>query len=220
MRKIFSYIFIFIFVFLTCYFNVSAISLRNYGGIKGYEYNGTNSYNCHGYATGVIQIGDEYGNDYFCSQCGKQFPNHTWGGSSTFYDYQTTGTCYYSCSNPNTGSYATTQHNIWDIMENNPKKISCSPSNSEILNACSNGTLYLLTEYSYQTYQKVVTLSTETYYQPVSQTIYVSKVCNNGLTGSFTVELVKMVVFIKQVQYHVGKKKKLFLEVVYQLEHI
>lgn len=92
-------------------------------------------------------------------------------------------------------------------------------SNSEILNACSNGTLYLLTEYSYQTYQKVVTLSTETYYQPVSQTIYVSKVCNNGLTGSFTVELVKMVVFIKQVQYHVGKRK-LFLEVVYQLEHI
>ena len=66
MKKIFSYIFIFIFVFLTCYFNVSAISLRNYGGIKGYEYNGTNSYNCHGYATGVIQIGDEYGNDYFC----------------------------------------------------------------------------------------------------------------------------------------------------------
>ena len=56
MKKIFSYIFIFIFVFLTCYFNVSAISLRNYGGIKGYEYNGTNSYNCHGYATGVIQI--------------------------------------------------------------------------------------------------------------------------------------------------------------------
>ena len=191
MKKIFSYIFIFIFVFLTCYFNVSAISLRNYGGIKGYEYNGTNSYNCHGYATGVIQIGDEYGNDYFCSQCGKQFPNHTWAGSSTFYDYQTTGTCYYSCNNPNTGSYATTQHNIWDIMENNPKKISCSPSNSEILNACSNGTLYLLTEYGYQNYQKVVTLSTETYYQPVSQTIYVSKVCNNGLTGTFVVELVK-----------------------------
>lgn len=190
MKKIFSYIFIFIFVFLTCYFNVSAISLRNYGGIPGYGYK-ENSYDCHGYATGVIQIGDEYGNDYFCSQCGKQFPNHTWAGSSTFYDYQTTGTCYYSCNNPNTGSYATTQHNIWDIMENNPKKISCSPSNSEILNACSNGTLYLLTEYGYQNYQKVVTLSTETYYQPVSQTIYVSKVCNNGLTGTFVVELVK-----------------------------
>lgn len=191
MRKIFSYIFIFIFVFLTCYFNVSAISLRNYGGIKGYEYNGTNSYNCHGYATGVIQIGDEYGNDYFCSQCGKQFPNHTWGGSSTFYDYQTTGTCYYSCNNPNTGSYATTQHNIWDIMENNPKKISCSPSNSEILNACSNGTLYLLTEYGYQNYQKVVTLSTETYYQPVSQTIYVSKVCKTGVSGTFKIGIYK-----------------------------
>ena len=38
MKKIFSYIFIFIFVFLTCYFNVSAISLRNYGGIPGYGY--------------------------------------------------------------------------------------------------------------------------------------------------------------------------------------
>ena len=68
MKKIFSYIFIFIFVFLTCYFNVSAISLRNYGGIPGYGYK-ENSYDCHVYATGVIQIGDEYCNDYFCSQC-------------------------------------------------------------------------------------------------------------------------------------------------------
>lgn len=194
MKKIFSYIFIFIFVFLTCYFNVSAISLRNYGGIKGYgSANPTGRYSCPGktwgdhpgYA-GVIEIADSSRTPYYCSECDAEFPNSSWSGSSTFYDYSLTGTCYYSCSNPNTGSYATTQHNIWDIMKN-ASTISCNPSNTELGNACGGSTVYILTEYGYSNYQNVVSLSQET----PSQTIYVSKVCNNGLTGTFEVELVK-----------------------------
>lgn len=194
MRKIFSYIFIFIFVFLTCYFNVSAISLRNYGGITGYgSANPTGRYSCPGktwgdhpgYA-GVIEIADSSRTPYYCSECDAEFPNSSWSGSSTFYDYSLTGTCYYSCSNPNTGSYATTQHNIWDIMKN-ASTISCNPSNTELGNACGGSTVYILTEYGYSNYQNVVSLSQET----PSQTIYVSKVCNNGLTGTFEVELVK-----------------------------
>lgn len=194
MKKIFSYIFIFIFVFLTCYFNVSAISLRNYGGITGYgSANPTGRYSCPGktwgdnpgYA-GVIEIADSSRTPYYCSECDAEFPNSSWGGSSTFYDYSLTGTCYYSCSNPNTGSYATTQHNIWDIMKN-ASTISCNPSNTELGNACGGSTVYILTEYGYSNYQNVVSLSQET----PSQTIYVSKVCNNGLTGTFEVELVK-----------------------------
>lgn len=194
MKKIFSYIFIFIFVFLTCYFNVSAISLRNYGGITGYgSANPTGRYSCPGktwgdhpgYA-GVIEIADSSRTPYYCSECDAEFPNSSWSGSSTFYDYSLTGTCYYSCSNPNTGSYATTQHNIWDIMKN-ASTISCNPSNTELGNACGGSTVYILTEYGYSNYQKVVSLSQEI----PSQTIYVSKVCNNGLTGTFEVELVK-----------------------------
>lgn len=193
MKKIFSYIFIFIFVFLTCYFNVSAISLRNYGGIKGYASDQTGRYSCPGktwgvnpgYA-GVIEIADSSGNPYYCADCKIAFPSSSWGGSSTFYDYSLTGTCYYSCSNPNTGSYATTQHNIWDLMKN-ASTISCNPSNAELGNACGGSTVYILTEYGYSNYQNVVSLSQET----PSQTIYVSKVCNNGLTGTFEVELVK-----------------------------
>lgn len=194
MKKIFSYIFIFIFVFLTCYFNVSAISLRNYGGITGYgSANPTGRYSCPGktwgdhpgYA-GVIEIADSSRTPYYCSECDAEFPNSSWSGSSTFYDYSLTGTCYYSCSNPNTGSYATTQHNIWDLMKN-ASTISCNPSNTELGNACGGSTVYILTEYGYSNYQKVVSLSQET----PSQTIYVSKVCNNGLTGTFEVELVK-----------------------------
>lgn len=194
MKKIFSYIFIFIFVFLTCYFNVSAISLRNYGGITGYgSANPTGRYSCPGktwgdhpgYA-GVIEIADSSRTPYYCSECDAEFPNSSWSGSSTFYDYSLTGTCYYSCSNPNTGSYATTQHNIWDIMKN-ASTISCNPSNTELGNACGGSTVYILTEYGYSNYQNVVSLSQET----PSQTIYVSKVCNNGLTGTFEVELVK-----------------------------
>ena len=194
MKKIFSYIFIFIFVFLTCYFNVSAISLRNYGGITGYgSANPTGRYSCPGktwgdhpgYA-GVIEIADSSRTPYYCSECDAEFPNSSWSGSSTFYDYSLTGTCYYSCSNPNTGSYATTQHNIWNIMKN-ASTISCNPSNTELGNACGGSTVYILTEYGYSNYQKVVSLSQEI----PSQTIYVSKVCNNGLTGTFEVELVK-----------------------------
>lgn len=194
MKKIFSYIFIFIFVFLTCYFNVSAISLRNYGGITGYgSANPTGRYSCPGktwgdhpgYA-GVIEIADSSRTPYYCSECDAEFPNSSWSGSSTFYDYSLTGTCYYSCSNPNTGSYATTQHNIWDLMKN-ASTISCNPSNTELGNACGGSTVYILTEYGYSNYQNVVSLSQET----PSQTIYVSKVCNNGLTGTFEVELVK-----------------------------
>lgn len=194
MKKIFSYIFIFIFVFLTCYFNVSAISLRNYGGITGYgSANPTGRYSCPGktwgdnpgYA-GVIEIADSSRTPYYCSECDAEFPNSSWSGSSTFYDYSLTGTCYYSCSNPNTGSYATTQHNIWDIMKN-ASTISCNPSNTELGNACGGSTVYILTEYGYSNYQNVVSLSQET----PSQTIYVSKVCNNGLTGTFEVELVR-----------------------------
>lgn len=194
MKKIFSYIFIFIFVFLTCYFNVSAISLRNYGGITGYgSANPTGRYSCPGktwgdnpgYA-GVIEIADSSRTPYYCSECDAEFPNSSWSGSSTFYDYSLTGTCYYSCSNPNTGSYATTQHNIWDLMKN-ASTISCNPSNTELGNACGGSTVYILTEYGYSNYQKVVSLSQEI----PSQTIYVSKVCNNGLTGTFEVELVK-----------------------------
>lgn len=194
MKKIFSYIFIFIFVFLTCYFNVSAISLRNYGGITGYgSANPTGRYSCPGktwgdnpgYA-GVIEIADSSRTPYYCSECDAEFPNSSWSGSSTFYDYSLTGTCYYSCSNPNTGNYATTQHNIWDLMKN-ASTISCNPSNTELGNACGGSTVYILTEYGYSNYQKVVSLSQEI----PSQTIYVSKVCNNGLTGTFEVELVK-----------------------------
>lgn len=194
MRKIFSYIFIFIFVFLTCYFNVSAISLRNYGGITGYgSANPTGRYSCPGktwgdhpgYA-GVIEIADSSRTPYYCSECDAEFPNSSWSGSSTFYDYSLTGTCYYSCSNPNTGSYATTQHNIWDIMKN-ASTISCNPSNTELGNACGGSTVYILTEYGYSNYQKVVSLSQET----PSQTIYVSKVCKTGVSGTFKIGIYK-----------------------------
>ncbi len=211
MKKIFSYIFIFIFVFLTCYFNVSAISLRNYGGITGYgSANPTGRYSCPGktwgdnpgYA-GVIEIADSSRTPYYCSECDVEFPNSSWGGSSTFYDYSLTGTCYYSCSNPNTGSYATTQHNIWDIMKN-ASTISCNPSNTELGNACGGSTVYILTEYGYSNYQKVVSLSQEI----PSQTIYVSKVCNNGLTGTFEVELVKNNTVYKTGSISCGDSKK------------
>ena len=211
MKKIFSYIFIFIFVFLTCYFNVSAISLRNYGGITGYgSANPTGRYSCPGktwgdnpgYA-GVIEIADSSRTPYYCSECDAEFPNSSWGGSSTFYDYSLTGTCYYSCSNPNTGSYATTQHNIWDIMKN-ASTISCNPSNTELGNACGGSTVYILTEYGYSNYQNVVSLSQET----PSQTIYVSKVCNNGLTGTFEVELVKNNTVYKTGSISCGDSKK------------
>lgn len=211
MKKIFSYIFIFIFVFLTCYFNVSAISLRNYGGITGYgSANPTGRYSCPGktwgdhpgYA-GVIEIADSSRTPYYCSECDAEFPNSSWSGSSTFYDYSLTGTCYYSCSNPNTGSYATTQHNIWDIMKN-ASTISCNPSNTELGNACGGSTVYILTEYGYSNYQKVVSLSQET----PSQTIYVSKVCNNGLTGTFEVELVKNNTVYKTGSISCGDSKK------------
>ena len=211
MKKIFSYIFIFIFVFLTCYFNVSAISLRNYGGITGYgSANPTGRYSCPGktwgdnpgYA-GVIEIADSSRTPYYCSECDAEFPNSSWGGSSTFYDYSLTGTCYYSCSNPNTGSYATTQHNIWDIMKN-ASTISCNPSNTELGNACGGSTVYILTEYGYSNYQKVVSLSQEI----PSQTIYVSKVCNNGLTGTFEVELVKNNTVYKTGSISCGDSKK------------
>lgn len=211
MKKIFSYIFIFIFVFLTCYFNVSAISLRNYGGITGYgSANPTGRYSCPGktwgdhpgYA-GVIEIADSSRTPYYCSECDAEFPNSSWSGSSTFYDYSLTGTCYYSCSNPNTGSYATTQHNIWDLMKN-ASTISCNPSNTELENACGGSTVYILTEYGYSNYQKVVSLSQET----PSQTIYVSKVCNNGLTGTFEVELVKNNTVYKTGSISCGDSKK------------
>lgn len=211
MKKIFSYIFIFIFVFLTCYFNVSAISLRNYGGITGYgSANPTGRYSCPGktwgdhpgYA-GVIEIADSSRTPYYCSECDAEFPNSSWSGSSTFYDYSLTGTCYYSCSNPNTGSYATTQHNIWDIMKN-ASTISCNPSNTELGNACGGSTVYILTEYGYSNYQNVVSLSQET----PSQTIYVSKVCNNGLTGTFEVELVKNNTVYKTGSISCGDSKK------------
>lgn len=211
MKKIFSYIFIFIFVFLTCYFNVSAISLRNYGGITGYgSANPTGRYSCPGktwgdhpgYA-GVIEIADSSRTPYYCSECDAEFPNSSWSGSSTFYDYSLTGTCYYSCSNPNTGSYATTQHNIWDLMKN-ASTISCNPSNTELGNACGGSTVYILTEYGYSNYQKVVSLSQET----PSQTIYVSKVCNNGLTGTFEVELVKNNTVYKTGSISCGDSKK------------
>ena len=210
MKKIFSYIFIFIFVFLTCYFNVSAISLRNYGGIKGYASDQTGRYSCPGktwgvnpgYA-GVIEIADSSRTPYYCSECDAEFPNSSWSGSSTFYDYSLTGTCYYSCSNPNTGSYATTQHNIWDIMKN-ASTISCNPSNTELGNACGGSTVYILTEYGYSNYQNVVSLSQET----PSQTIYVSKVCNNGLTGTFEVELVKNNTVYKTGSISCGDSKK------------
>ena len=193
MKKLFYSLFIFIFIFLTCYLNVSAISLRNYGGIKGYASDQIGRYSCPGktwgvnpgYA-GVIEIADSSRTPYYCSECDAEFPNSSWSGSSTFYDYSLTGTCYYSCSNPNTGSYATTQHNIWDIMKN-ASTISCNPSNTELGNACGGSTVYILTEYGYSNYQNVVSLSQET----PSQTIYVSKVCNNGLTGTFEVELVR-----------------------------
>ena len=210
MKKIFSYIFIFIFVFLTCYFNVSAISLRNYGGIKGYASDQTGRYSCPGktwgvnpgYA-GVIEIADSSRTPYYCSECDAEFPNSSWSGSSTFYDYSLTGTCYYSCSNPNTGSYATTQHNIWNIMKN-ASTISCNPSNTELGNACGGSTVYILTEYGYSNYQNVVSLSQET----PSQTIYVSKVCNNGLTGTFEVELVKNNTVYKTGSISCGDSKK------------
>lgn len=211
MKKIFSYIFIFIFVFLTCYFNVSAISLRNYGGITGYgSANPTGRYSCPGktwgdhpgYA-GVIEIADSSRTPYYCSECDAEFPNSSWSGSSTFYDYSLTGTCYYSCSNPNTGSYATTQHNIWDIMKN-ASTISCNPSNTELGNACGGSTVYILTEYGYSNYQNVVSLSQET----PSQTIYVSKVCNNGLTGTFEVELVRNNTVYKTGSISCGDSKK------------
>lgn len=211
MKKIFSYIFIFIFVFLTCYFNVSAISLRNYGGITGYgSANPTGRYSCPGktwgdhpgYA-GVIEIADSSRTPYYCSECDAEFPNSSWSGSSTFYDYSLTGTCYYSCSNPNTGSYATTQHNIWDLMKN-ASTISCNPSNTELGNACGGSTVYILTEYGYSNYQKVVSLSQEI----PSQTIYVSKVCNNGLTGTFEVELVKNNTVYKTGSISCGDSKK------------
>lgn len=211
MKKIFSYIFIFIFVFLTCYFNVSAISLRNYGGITGYgSANPTGRYSCPGktwgdnpgYA-GVIEIADSSRTPYYCSECDAEFPNSSWSGSSTFYDYSLTGTCYYSCSNPNTGSYATTQHNIWDLMKN-ASTISCNPSNTELGNACGGSTVYILTEYGYSNYQKVVSLSQET----PSQTIYVSKVCNNGLTGTFEVELVRNNTVYKTGSISCGDSKK------------
>lgn len=210
MKKIFSYIFIFIFVFLTCYFNVSAISLRNYGGIKGYASDQTGRYSCPGktwgvnpgYA-GVIEIADSSRIPYYCSECDAEFPNSSWSGSSTFYDYSLTGTCYYSCSNPNTGSYATTQHNIWNIMKN-ASTISCNPSNTELGNACGGSTVYILTEYGYSNYQNVVSLSQET----PSQTIYVSKVCNNGLTGTFEVELVKNNTVYKTGSISCGDSKK------------
>ena len=211
MKKIFSYIFIFIFVFLTCYFNVSAISLRNYGGITGYgSASPTGRYSCPGktwgdhpgYA-GVIEIADSSRTPYYCSECDAEFPNSSWSGSSTFYDYSLTGTCYYSCSNPNTGSYATTQHNIWDLMKN-ASTISCNPSNTELGNACGGSTVYILTEYGYSNYQKVVSLSQET----PSQTIYVSKVCNNGLTGTFEVELVKNNTVYKTGSISCGDSKK------------
>lgn len=211
MKKIFSYIFIFIFVFLTCYFNVSAISLRNYGGITGYgSANPTGRYSCPGktwgdhpgYA-GVIEIADSSRTPYYCSECDAEFPNSSWSGSSTFYDYSLTGTCYYSCSNPNTGSYATTQHNIWDIMKN-ASTISCNPSNTELGNACGGSTVYILTEYGYSNYQNVVSLSQET----PSQTIYVSKVCNNGLTGTFEVELVRNNTVYKKGSISCGDSKK------------
>ena len=211
MKKIFSYIFIFIFVFLTCYFNVSAISLRNYGGITGYgSASPTGRYSCPGktwgdhpgYA-GVIEIADSSRTPYYCSECDAEFPNSSWSGSSTFYDYSLTGTCYYSCSNPNTGSYATTQHNIWDLMKN-ASTISCNPSNTELGNACGGSTVYILTEYGYSNYQKVVSLSQEI----PSQTIYVSKVCNNGLTGTFEVELVKNNTVYKTGSISCGDSKK------------
>lgn len=211
MKKIFSYIFIFIFIFLTCYFNVSAISLRNYGGITGYgSANPTGRYSCPGktwgdnpgYA-GVIEIADSSRTPYYCSECDAEFPNSSWGGSSTFYDYSLTGTCYYSCSNPNTGSYATTQHNIWDIMKN-ASTISCNPSNTELGNACGGSTVYILTEYGYNSFQRVVSISAET----PSQTIYVSKVCNNGLTGTFEVELVRNNTVYKKGSISCGDSEK------------
>ena len=211
MKKLFYSLFIFIFVFLTCYFNVSAISLRNYGGITGYgSANPTGRYSCPGktwgdhpgYA-GVIEIADSSRTPYYCSECDAEFPNSSWSGSSTFYDYSLTGTCYYSCSNPNTGSYATTQHNIWDIMKN-ASTISCNPSNTELGNACGGSTVYILTEYGYSNYQNVVSLSQET----PSQTIYVSKVCNNGLTGTFEVELVKNNTVYKTGSISCGDSKK------------
>lgn len=210
MKKLFYSLFIFIFIFLTCYLNVSAISLRNYGGIKGYASDQTGRYSCPGktwgvnpgYA-GVIEIADSSGNPYYCADCKIAFPSSSWGGSSTFYDYSLTGTCYYSCSNPNTGSYATTQHNIWDLMKN-ASTISCNPSNTELGNACGGSTVYILTEYGYSNYQNVVSLSQET----PSQTIYVSKVCNNGLTGTFEVELVKNNTVYKTGSISCGDSKK------------
>lgn len=206
-KIILNTIFLMIFTFLIGYINIFAVDLRNYGGISGYEYNGSNSYDCHGYSTGVIQIGDTSGNDYYCSQCGKNFPNTSWSGSTTTYGYTATGTCYYSCSDPDTGSYATTQHNIWDIMENSPSTISCSPTNSEIYSACGGG-LYLLTEYGYSSYQKVVSISYEPYYVSVSQTIKVSKVCENGLTGSFKVQLLKNGSVYKEGTISCGETEK------------
>ena len=207
MKKIFSYIFIFIFVFLTCYFNVSAVEdsvkLKNYGGIEGYGTNNEGRYPCPGKTwgkqnfAGVIEIADGSRNPYYCADCKVKFPSSDWGGSgNTYYEYKPTETCYYSCSDPNKeGSYAETQHEIWNIMKN-PSTISCNPSNTELGNACGGSTVYILTEYGYIKdneyfqWQKVVKISSESY-TPPKQTIKVNKVCENGITGSFKVGIYK-----------------------------
>ena len=200
-KTILNTIFLMIFTFLIGCINIFAVDLRNYGGISGYgSGNATGRYYCpgknwgdHVNYSGVIEIADSARNPYYCANCTIQFPSDSWSGSSTFYTYNATGTCYYSCSDPNTGSYATTQHNVWDIMKNSPQTISCSPSNNEIYNACNGSTVYLFTEYSYSSnpsMQKVIKISSESY-TPPKQTIKVNKVCENGITGSFKVGIYK-----------------------------
>ena len=199
MKKIFSYIFIFIFVFLTCYFNVSAVDLKNYGGIDGYgSANPTGRYSCPGktwgdhpgYA-GVIEIADTSGNPYYCADCKVAFPSSSWGGSGQLYSYESTGYCYYTCDELNTGSYATTQHNIWDLMKLNPTPQSCNVTDSEVAEACNGGTLYILTEYQYSkdnTMQKVVELSSRTVR---IGNVKVNKVCKTGVSGTFKIGIYK-----------------------------
>lgn len=211
MKKIFYSLILFVFVFLTCYSSVYAVELRNYGGITGYgSGNATGRYSCPGktwgdhpgYA-GVIEIADNNRTPYYCADCTVKFPSDSWNGSTSYFNYNATGTCYYSCNNPNTGSYATTQHNVWDVMKN-ASTISCNPSNSEVASACGGSTVYLFTEYGYNSYQKVVSISSVT----PSQTIKVSKVCNNGLEGSFTVELVKNGSVYKTGTISCGEREK------------
>ena len=207
MKKIFSYIFIFIFVFLTCYFNVSAVELKNYGGIEGYASNQPGKYECKGKIwgynpgfAGVIEIAENGSRDpYYCADCKVKFPSSDWDGSNQLYSYESTGYCYYTCDELITESYATTQHKIWDLMKLNPQRQSCNVTDSEVAKACNGGTLYILTEYEYSkdnTKQKVVKLSSRTVKKG---NIKVNKVCETGVSETFEVGIYKDGTFLEDV---------------------